>query len=588
MPVSTEKKYPFKFLDSYNGADKDIFFGRDEEIKALYEMVFQHSMVLVYGASGTGKTSLIQCGLAGRFKSYDWLPLLVRRGSDINVSLQKSLEDAGGNSENFDNEIADADEKKLTGLAKLMKGVYLSNFKTIYLIFDQFEELFILGKEDEQTKFIAAIKELLTAGQPVKIIFSIREEYLGYLYEFERAVPQILRKKLRVEPMTIDKATDVLIGINNFKNSNVHIKEDELPVITEGIFSRLMGKKKSLTIQLPYLQVFLDKLYMEITKDETRKAEAFITNKTLEGIGDIGDVLRNFLEEQVKIISRKFSIANNNISTDTVWKILSPFSTLEGTKEPIQKKDLQGRLAGMDTKLINDSIEEFVTRRILNFSDSNSSYELVHDSLAKCIAEKRSDEDIALLEIRRLINSQVAIKADAREPFSEKQLNFIEPFLEKIKLSAEEEALIDQSRILVSKHKAEEQLQQEQENKRLLEKQRTQKRFIQMMVVALGLMIVLAGYSYKSYEKANRLSIIADSAAKTAQNAEIAAQQALDDNVRNQAIAEAKKKEVEGDSYNGIANKCESYNTALKLLEKYHDVPYYDSLLIKVKKSKCQ
>ena len=109
-----------------------------------------------------------------------------------------------------------------------------------------------------------------------------------------------------------------------------------------------------------------------------------------------------------------------------------------------------------------------------------------------------------------------------------------------------------------------------------------------MMVVALGLMIVLAGYSYKSYEKANSLSIIADSAAKTAKNAEIAAQEALNDNVRNQAIAEAKKKEVEGDSYNGIANKCESYNTALKLLEKYHDVPYYDSLLIKVKKSKCQ
>ena len=56
-------KYPFKFLDSYNVNDKDIFFGRDDEIKTLYEMVFQNPMVLVYGASGTGKTSLIQCVL---------------------------------------------------------------------------------------------------------------------------------------------------------------------------------------------------------------------------------------------------------------------------------------------------------------------------------------------------------------------------------------------------------------------------------------------------------------------------------------------------------------------------------------------
>ena len=59
------KKYPFKFLDSYNQKDKDIFFGRDEEIEALYEMVFQTPILLIYGASGTGKTSLIQCGLAG-------------------------------------------------------------------------------------------------------------------------------------------------------------------------------------------------------------------------------------------------------------------------------------------------------------------------------------------------------------------------------------------------------------------------------------------------------------------------------------------------------------------------------------------
>ena len=92
-----EKKYPFKFLDSYNQNDTDIFFGRDEEIVALYEMIFQNSMLLVYGASGTGKTSLIQCGLASKFKSYDWLALTIRRGININESLEKSLIAAGGN-----------------------------------------------------------------------------------------------------------------------------------------------------------------------------------------------------------------------------------------------------------------------------------------------------------------------------------------------------------------------------------------------------------------------------------------------------------------------------------------------------------
>jgi Cdc6-like AAA superfamily ATPase len=69
------KKYPLKFLDSYTKADTDIFFGRNEEVDALYEMIFQTDILLLYGASGTGKTSLIQCGLASRFESHDWLDL---------------------------------------------------------------------------------------------------------------------------------------------------------------------------------------------------------------------------------------------------------------------------------------------------------------------------------------------------------------------------------------------------------------------------------------------------------------------------------------------------------------------------------
>ena len=69
------------------------------------------------------------------------------------------------------------------------------------LIFDQFEELFILGSNTEQEIFIKTVMDILQSDQPVKLIFSIREEYLGHLFDFERVVPQLLKKKLRIEPM---------------------------------------------------------------------------------------------------------------------------------------------------------------------------------------------------------------------------------------------------------------------------------------------------------------------------------------------------------------------------------------------------
>ena len=84
-----KKRYPFKFLDAYTQEDKDIFFGRKDEITSLYEMVFQTDLILVYGASGTGKTSLIQCGLASKFQSHDWLEIYIRRGNNLNDSLIK-------------------------------------------------------------------------------------------------------------------------------------------------------------------------------------------------------------------------------------------------------------------------------------------------------------------------------------------------------------------------------------------------------------------------------------------------------------------------------------------------------------------
>ncbi len=80
-------KSPFKFLDSYTRDDREIFFGRDREIEELYRKVFESKTLVVYGVSGTGKTSLIDCGLANKFQDADWLPDV----SDKKTSIEKAV-----------------------------------------------------------------------------------------------------------------------------------------------------------------------------------------------------------------------------------------------------------------------------------------------------------------------------------------------------------------------------------------------------------------------------------------------------------------------------------------------------------------
>jgi hypothetical protein len=448
-------KYPFKFLDSYQREDRGVFFGRDEEINALYEMVFQSAVVLVYGASGTGKTSLINCGLAGKFQPHDWLDLMVRRGSDINKSLVTALEKVGGKisvNENAANWLDEWEQEmdqggqELTQVGKLIRSVYQNSFRPIYLIFDQFEELFILGSVSEQEIFIETIKGILQSGQPVKLIFSIREEYLGYLADFERAIPQLLRKKLRVEPMNLGKVKQVIIGASTFANSAISIAKGSEDAVAESIFQKIKGDKKSLTIQLPFLQVFLDKLYLNITADKKRETPAEFTLEKVNEMGEIGDILSNFLEEQVADIAKELKGKHPDLNTATIWKILSPFATLEGTKDPITKKELNERLPDLDQTMVVEVVEAFSNSRLLRYNENSDTYEISHDSLAKPIAEKRSVEEKALLEIKRLIKSQIGVKAEAREYFSEKQLIYIEPYLGKFKPSEEESNWIAKSK----------------------------------------------------------------------------------------------------------------------------------------------
>jgi len=443
-----QQRYPFKFLDAYTRKDQAFFFGREDEVKALYEMVFQSDLILLYGASGTGKTSLIQCGLASKFQSHDWLDLYIRRGSNLNDSLQKALTEAGGTlvdsednlawlNEDFASEDSGASENNLSAS---LRAIYLKHFKPIYLIFDQFEELYILGTEAEQATFTTSVKELLRVEQPVKLIISIREEYLGYLYEFEKAVPELLRKKLRVEPMNLNKIKQVVRQVGKSPTSNVRLQAGQEEKIGEVIFEKIKGEEKKRSIPLPYLQVFLDKFYLQVTGDEKREAEATFSLAALRQMADIDNILRSFLDDQVIAVAREF-----DQSSEQLWRILSPFVTLEGTKEPLSVVDMKGRFPHLSSELLASLLEAFQKRRILRFTEREELYEVAHDSLAQQIHTKRDDDEIAMLEVQRLIRSQMALKSETRASLPEAQLKLVNLYSDRLSLNAEEKAYIQAS-----------------------------------------------------------------------------------------------------------------------------------------------
>ena len=454
------KKYPFKFLDAYDKEDKNIFFGREEEIDELYRLVFQTNLLLVYGASGTGKTSLIRCGLSNRFKASQWLDLNIRRGTDINQSLLDTIVKytpvavAAASPDDeldwFENMMSSEQEVATPStdttpiesdhpVAQALEKLYLATFTPIYLIFDQFEELYTLGQREEQVQFTQTIEALVQLPLPVKIIIVMREEYLARLYNLERAVPQLRNKKLRIEPMDLPRVEQIILrATSQNPQSNISLEQGQEATIAKAIIDKI--REGDVNIKLPYLQVFMDRLYEKATGLGTDRSQAAHFELDLvDQMGNIGDVLAEFIELQSKLIHQHLSQKYKELPKDIVWQLLSPFATIDGTKVPIRQQSLATLTqaislpANTDTaELIRSAISELENSRILRYRKEEDTYEVAHETLALQIAEKRSEEEKANLKAKRMIQEGFATYQDTKTLLSREQLAFIRPYQSRL------------------------------------------------------------------------------------------------------------------------------------------------------------
>lgn len=424
---------PFKFLDAYTLQDRAVFFGREKEEEQLYEMVFETPLLLIYGLSGTGKTSLIQCGLASRFDGPDWYPFFIRRNQDINASLQEALTKA-------------AKGKWRGELKTTIKWMFRYYLRPIYLIFDQFEELFIMGGVEEQELFTKNIAELIDAGIPCKIILVMREEYIGRLYKMEKSIPILFDFRLRVEPMTNETIKEEVL-LKSFEKFNVSLevpKEERLEQMISSI------SDENIVIQLPYLQVYLDMLWQEDfarTYPDGWSGEGLpplqFTKQEIKEFGEIEDVLERFLMRQTQLLQAEMEQTYPSFPDDGVRKILDAFVTEEATKRPVHYHLVEGELSIADAssaafnkirhrESMSTIIQRLEKARLLRFSERI--IELAHDSLGVLIDNLRTAEERQLNDILKRLSSAYIEKERTGEYLSEKQLNSMEEYFPKLQM----------------------------------------------------------------------------------------------------------------------------------------------------------
>jgi WD40 repeat protein len=411
---------PYKFLDAFEKEDHEIFFGRQREIEEIHSRLFYSNLLVLYGPSGTGKTSILKCGLTNRIPDSDWKPVLIRRNLNIIQSIEQEL-----------HKLAQTPLKSDFNIQQKLRSVYLDHLTPVFLIFDQLEELFVFGDQNEQQEFIRLITDITNDPEKnVKVIFIIREEYLADLSGFEEKLPHIFDNRFRIERM----GRSHLLEAIKSPAEVCGVKIDE--GLAEEAIEKITDEKGN--TELTYVQVLMDHLYKVA---EARDAEnIYLQLDDLRKLGQLSNLMSKFLDDQL------LQMDNAKAGEDVLKTMIS----LDGTKKPMRISDIQKSLQQLNKKVDNDQVlnivQYFVNVRILREKDENGFYELRHDSLAYRIYERMTLVEKELIEVQQFLRQAFERCQRHRMLLRKEDLEYIFPYEGRLHLEKPVNEFIDLSR----------------------------------------------------------------------------------------------------------------------------------------------
>ncbi len=177
---------PYKGLRPFDEADALDFFGREALIERLVtrlsEEVEGSRFLGVVGASGSGKSSVVRAGLvpalrAGRLPgSEKWFFVEMMPGPRPLDALEAALLRIAVNPPTSLVETLQSDER---GLCQAAERVLPTDASELFLVIDQFEELFTLVEDEAQrSHFLASIFSAVNASDArVRIVVTLRADF---------------------------------------------------------------------------------------------------------------------------------------------------------------------------------------------------------------------------------------------------------------------------------------------------------------------------------------------------------------------------------------------------------------------------
>jgi WD40 repeat protein len=394
----------------FEPSEQGLFYGREREINDLTRMTILERLVVLFGKSGYGKSSLLQAGVLPKLALQEevWSPLSIRLGvyngqfspCKIVVEQLKKFE----NAENTEGSFLDEGT-----LWKSFKKRQSPEKARVLLIFDQFEEFFTYPLE-QQKEFKSELAELIYSSMPqaiveefkaapleqkrflaramnIHVLISIRSDKLSLLHSMKDALPAILHSRYELQGLNIEQARQAIEAPAIADNAARKFTAPPYTFEKEAIdfMVNKLSERSSELLMEPQIEAFQLQIVCQEIEDKV-----IATNKTVITKADLPSfeaVYEDYYKTQIEKISDPVFKKVARIILEE--KLISGnLDNNSARREPMSGSKLIEEAAA--TQELLDNLVNFRLLRREPNSLGGDSYEISHDTLISPVLKSKN------------------------------------------------------------------------------------------------------------------------------------------------------------------------------------------------------